>query len=123
MAEQLGNEPILTRHLTPSWALGCRRLTPGNGYLESLRAENVQAVPRGAARFTERSIIDTSGDEYEVDAVVCATGFDTSFTPHFQVYGRDNVEIHEQFQDFPVGYLSIAARNYPNLFRTSDNSS
>lgn len=116
MAEKLGNIPELIDHLTPSWALGCRRLTPGNGYLESLGSENVQVVPRGAMRFAEHSIIDTSGEVYDVDAIICATGFDTSFAPHFKVHGRDS-EIHEQFGDFPIGYLSIAARNYPNLFR------
>lgn len=91
-------------------------MTPGSGYLQSLRADNVQVIPSSAVRLTETGIVDESGEEREVDVVICATGFDTSFTPHFKVYGRNNAEIHEQFGDFPVGYLGITAENFPNLF-------
>lgn len=116
MAEQLGHDEKLTKHMIPPFALGCRRMTPGSGYLQSLRADNVQVIPSSAVRLTETGIVDESGEEREVDVVICATGFDTSFTPHFKVYGRNNAEIHEQFGDFPVGYLGITAENFPNLF-------
>jgi cation diffusion facilitator CzcD-associated flavoprotein CzcO len=48
--------------------------------------------------------------------VVCATGFDTTFTPHFKVIGRNGSEIHKQFGDFPVAYLAVTAQNFPNFF-------
>ena len=116
MAEQLDNDEKLVKHMTPGFALGCRRMTPGSGYLKSLLASNVEVVKKSAARFTETGIIDEEGVEREIDVVICATGFDTSFTPHFQVNGRNGAEIHKQFGDFPVGYLGIAAANFPNLF-------
>jgi cation diffusion facilitator CzcD-associated flavoprotein CzcO len=116
MTEQLDNDPRLTRHLIPPFALGCRRMTPGSGYLQALRAENVEVVPKSALKLTETSIVDEDGAEHEVDVIICATGFDTSFTPHFKVYGRKGAEIHEQFGDFPIGYMGIAAANFPNLF-------
>lgn len=119
MSEQLGHDPELTKHMTPPFALGCRRMTPGSGYLSSLRAENVEVLPQSCTRFTEKGIVGEDGVEHEVDVVVCATGFDTSFTPHFKVFGRNNAEIHDQFGDFPKGYLAITARNFPNLFRKS----
>ena len=117
MADKLGHDEKLTKHMIPQFALGCRRMTPGSGYLESLRAENVEVVPKSAMRLTEKGVVDESGIEHEVDAIVCATGFTTSFTPHFQTYGRNGAEIHKQFGDFPVGYMGIAAENFPNFFR------
>lgn len=36
MAEKLDRKPELVELLTPKFAVGCRRLTPGNGFLESL---------------------------------------------------------------------------------------
>jgi cation diffusion facilitator CzcD-associated flavoprotein CzcO len=108
MAEQLGHDETLTKQLIPPFALGCRRMTPGSGYLQSLKADNVQVIPKSATKLTETGIIDADGNEHEVDVVICATGFDTSFTPHFKVYGRRNAEIHEQFGDFPIGYLGVS---------------
>jgi cation diffusion facilitator CzcD-associated flavoprotein CzcO len=116
MADKLGSE-VLSKKMVPQFALGCRRMTPGSGYLESLSKENVQPIHESVLRFTETGVVDESGNEHEVDVVICATGFDTSFTPHFKVYGRNNAEIHDQFGEFPVGYLGITAGNFPNLFR------
>ncbi|KAF2094220.1 FAD/NAD(P)-binding domain-containing protein [Rhizodiscina lignyota] len=116
MSEQLGQDPFLTKKMIPEFALGCRRMTPGSGYLQSLRADNVQVVTESAVRLTEKGIVDESGVEHEVDVVVCATGFDTSFSPHFKVTGRTGVTIQDQFGDFPQGYLGIMAENFPNFF-------
>lgn len=91
-------------------------MTPGDGYLESLGKENVETIHQSVVKITETGVVDESGVEREVDVIACATGFDTSFTPHFKVYGRNGAEIHDQFGDFPVAYLSITAGNFPNLF-------
>ncbi|KAH8880511.1 cyclohexanone monooxygenase [Thozetella sp. PMI_491] len=115
MEEKLNN-PKLAAKLIPEFALGCRRMTPGSGYLESLSKENVQVIHESVTRLTETGIVDESGIEHPVDVVVCATGFDTSFTPHFRLIGRKNSDIKEQFGDFPQGYLGITAQNFPNFF-------
>ncbi|KAL1593313.1 hypothetical protein SLS60_010921 [Paraconiothyrium brasiliense] len=115
MDERIGNERV-SKRLIPSFALGCRRMTPGQGYLESLSKDNVQVVHESAMRLTETGIVDESGEEHEVDVVICATGFDTSFTPHFGMTGRNNANIKKQFGDFPVGYLGITVQNFPNFF-------
>jgi cation diffusion facilitator CzcD-associated flavoprotein CzcO len=105
--------------MIPDFALGCRRMTPGSGYLQSLRAPNVEVVTESVTKLTEDGIVDESGHEHKVDVVVFATGFDTSFTPHFEVIGRNGANLREQFGDFPKGYLGITATNFPNLFRES----
>ncbi|KAF2865692.1 hypothetical protein BDV95DRAFT_506385 [Massariosphaeria phaeospora] len=115
MSDKLGNGK-LAKKMIPDFALGCRRMTPGSGYLESLGKENVEVIHESAVRLTETGIVDESGVEHEVDVVICATGFDTSFTPHFKVTGRNNADIKTQFGDFPVGYLGIMAENFPNMF-------
>ncbi|KAI1862728.1 uncharacterized protein JN550_010065 [Neoarthrinium moseri] len=122
MAEKINDEK-LTKRMVPKFALGCRRMTPGSGYLESLTKDNVEVVHESVVRLTETGVVDESGIEHEVDVVVCATGFDTSFTPHFKVTGRKGADIKGQFGDFPRGYLGIAAENFPNLFRPSSPAS
>ncbi|OQU95919.1 hypothetical protein CLAIMM_02074 [Cladophialophora immunda] len=119
MRAQLDGNSALTERLIPDFPLGCRRMTPGPGYLRSLLQDNVETVQRSVTRLTESGVVDDSGTEHHVDVVICATGFDTSFTPHFQLTGRRGVSIQEQFGDFPVGYLGITVRNFPNFFRKS----
>lgn len=118
MRDKLNNDKLAER-LIPDFALGCRRMTPGSGYLESLSKENIEVLHQSVVRLTQTGVVDEKGVEHEVDAVICATGFDTSFTPHFKVMGRRGADIKEQFGDFPKGYLGITARNFPNLFRES----
>jgi cation diffusion facilitator CzcD-associated flavoprotein CzcO len=116
MSERLNNKE-LEKHLIPNFALGCRRMTPGSRYLECLSESNVEPVHTGVARLTENSVIDDNGEEHFVDVVICATGFNTSFTPHFKVTGRNNAVIKDQFGDFPKAYLSVTVPNFPNFFR------
>lgn len=119
MSEQLEQDPVLTKQMIPSFGLGCRRMTPGSGYLQSLKKDNVQVVHDSVVRFTKDGIVDGSGTEHKVDVVICATGFDVSFTPRFEVIGRDGINIKDSFGQIPKAYLSITAPKFPNLFRKS----
>jgi cation diffusion facilitator CzcD-associated flavoprotein CzcO len=116
MRKRLSYDPILCEKLVPGYALGCRRMTPGAAYLESLTQANVMPVLKSAIRITPDGVVDSDGVEYKVDIVVCATGFDTLLAPHFTVIGRDSRNIREDWKDIPKGYLSIMAEGYPNLY-------
>ena len=82
-----GNE-WLEDKLIPRWRVGCRRLTPGIGYLETLAKPNVKVVFGEIEEITERGCKCDDGKEYPVDILICATGFDTSFRPRFHTIGR-----------------------------------
>jgi cation diffusion facilitator CzcD-associated flavoprotein CzcO len=76
MKEKLNKKPEIYQSLRPDFPPGCRRLTPGPGYLEALLEENVEFIGTGIANVTETGILDMNGDFHEVDAIICATGFD-----------------------------------------------
>ncbi|KAL4783776.1 FAD/NAD(P)-binding domain-containing protein [Aspergillus varians] len=115
MSARLNNDELAKR-IIPQFALGCRRMTPGPGFLETLSQENVDVVHDSAVQLTETGIVDGSGVEHKVDVVICATGFDTSFAPHFTVTGRNGADLRKQFGDFPKAYLGVAVQNFPNFF-------
>jgi cation diffusion facilitator CzcD-associated flavoprotein CzcO len=73
MAEKLNHDPDLCEKLIPKWELGCRRLTPGEGYLESFTRPNVKLTQSPITKVTENGIYTTDGKFYEVDVIVCAT--------------------------------------------------
>lgn len=73
MRTALGYDKRLSKALIPSFPLGCRRMTPGVGYLESLSQPNIGVVSNPIVRITSNG---KSGEIMEVDAIFCATGFD-----------------------------------------------
>ncbi|CAG8063401.1 unnamed protein product [Penicillium nalgiovense] len=116
MAEKLQHDPELCAKLIPNWEVGCRRITPGAGYLESFLQPNVQLKQSSIAEITEDSVITTDGVKYPVDVVVCATGFDVSHCPYYPVSGRDGVSLADKWADEPESYLSLACPGMPNYF-------
>ena len=68
MAERLKHDPDLVEKLIPNWEVGCRRITPGEGYLESLLLPHVTITQSPIDRITDESIITSDGEEYKVDA-------------------------------------------------------
>ncbi|KAJ7243363.1 FAD/NAD-P-binding domain-containing protein [Mycena haematopus] len=110
------NERLIDAIIPKDFAVGCRRPTPGNGYLEALLEPNVQVYTEMFQRITEKGFIDAVGNEVEVDVIICATGFDTSFRPRFPIIANGK-NIQDLWKDYPVdSYLSIAVKDFPNYF-------
>uniref|UniRef100_A0A0D2YE17 Sterigmatocystin biosynthesis monooxygenase stcW n=1 Tax=Fusarium oxysporum (strain Fo5176) TaxID=660025 RepID=A0A0D2YE17_FUSOF len=81
--------PELREKLIPSWELGCRRLTPSLPYLKAIQEPNVNVIRTGIRRITEKGIETDDGETHEVDTLICATGFNTSFSSRFNIVGRN----------------------------------
>ncbi|EXJ84555.1 cyclohexanone monooxygenase [Capronia epimyces CBS 606.96] len=110
------NHPDLDKLLIPAWSVGCRRLTPGVNYLETLTKENVEVHFGEISRMTEKGAVLDNGVEHDLDVLVCATGFDTSFRPRFPTVGLDGIDLRDLWKDEAKGYLSLAAPKMPNYF-------
>ncbi len=106
----------LKEKLIPSWPPGCRRLTPGDGYLEALVQPNVVRVHKEIAKVVLEGIVDADGTLHEFDILVCATGFNMAFAPRFDLRGMGNVSMAEEFDPEPYVYLGVAAPKFPNYF-------
>ncbi|KAH7010394.1 cyclohexanone monooxygenase [Ilyonectria destructans] len=116
MTSKLNDEKLL-KHLMPEdFAIGCRRPTPGNGYLEALTKDNVRVVTEEIDQVVSDGIQLKSTEIIKVDALICATGFDLSFCPRFDLIGRNGEDIHEKWKDLPEAYLSLAVSDFPNYF-------
>ncbi|KAL6241215.1 hypothetical protein RBB50_011894 [Rhinocladiella similis] len=116
MAAKLNNDPDLCSRLIPDWGLGCRRITPAEGYLEALQRSNVELVTSAVVKADENSITTADGRTFKIDVLACATGFDVSWKPNWHMVGRHGVDLREQYEIDPQAYLSVAARDMPNFF-------
>ena len=115
MRKALNYDEELCEKLIPKWELGCRRLTPGEGFLESFLLSNVSLSQSPILKITETGI-QTEAGFHELDVIVCATGFDVSNIPHFPVKGQHGMTLAEKWADEPESYLSVACPEFPNYF-------
>ncbi|GAB7353657.1 hypothetical protein MBLNU459_g4065t1 [Dothideomycetes sp. NU459] len=123
MLERLGGDTDLAARLTPDWEVGCRRATPGPGYLEAFTRANVTLVSDSIARIEPSGIRTSDGTLHEFDAIVCATGFDVSHRPPWPLVGRHRLELADAWKEEPESYLSLAASGFPNFFMFSGPNS
>lgn len=111
-----GNTTVADAIIPKNFTVGCRRPTPGEGFLEALVEENVTVHTKQMQEITEDGFISHDGVSTKVDAIVCATGFDTSWVPRFPVvaYGKNIQE--EWTKDVPLSYLAVGVPEFPNYF-------
>jgi cyclohexanone monooxygenase len=107
--------------LTPvDYPFGAKRLCVDIDYFETYNRGNVTLVDvRNAPieKITERGIV-TGGYEYELDAIVFATGYDAITGPllNLNIRGRDGRALNDAWSAGPRAYLGLQVAGFPNLF-------
>ncbi|KAH0844333.1 putative sterigmatocystin biosynthesis monooxygenase stcW [Fonsecaea pedrosoi] len=115
MRKRLQDREDLVDSLIPKeFPLGCRRPTPGTGYLEALLQPNVTTFKHGGlTQVTPDGFIDPEGNEHKVDVIILATGFNTSWVPRFPIIAN-GINLQDIYRKTPVSYLGVAAPQMPN---------
>jgi hypothetical protein len=116
MKERLAKKPHILESLLPSFSVGCRRLTPGPGYLEALVEDNVDFIDIPISSADRNSLVLENGERKELDILVCATGFQASAPPPFPVVGMNGQTMKQKFEPYPETYMSLATDGFPNYF-------
>lgn len=109
--------PELRRKLIPDYPMGCKRILLANDYYPALTRANVEVVTDGIQEVRAQSIVDESGREHPVDAIIYGTGFRaTEFLAPMTIRGRGGRELNEAWRDGAEAYLGITVAGFPNLF-------
>lgn len=116
MKDRLNNNPELLKSLVPKYQPWCRRLTPGDGYLEALQEPNARLVDNPIETITATGVRTKNGEETEYDVIVAATGFVNSRVVPWKMLGRNGIPLAERFKEDADGYLSVCAPSMPNYF-------
>ena len=110
-------DPVLREKLTPRYPMGCKRVLPTNDFYPALGRANVDVVTDGIAEVRAHSIVTRDGTEREVDAIVCATGFEAAeAAAPFEVRGRGGIDLNEAWTNGIEAYLGTAVNGFPNMF-------
>ncbi|OBH32365.1 monooxygenase [Mycobacterium sp. E342] len=107
----------LRRALTPGYPFRCKRVLLGDDFYRALQRDNVELVTDPIERIDGSSVLTSAGRAVDVDAIVLATGFETShYLPGIDVIGLGGRRLHERWGDDPSAYLGVAVSGFPNFF-------
>jgi len=110
-------DPALRRILTPTYAIGCKRILLSDDYYPALTQPNVRVVPSGLVRVEADSVIGEDGVAHAVDAIVFATGFHvTDFPFASRIRGAGGRVMSEVWGASPKAHLGTTVAGFPNLF-------
>jgi len=111
-------DPALRRKVTPDYTMGCKRVLISNDYYPALTRENVDVVTDGVKEVREHSIVDESGVEHEVDAIIYGTGFHvTDAFDDLDIVGRNGRNLGKEWASEGMRtHLGITVSGFPNLF-------
>jgi cyclohexanone monooxygenase len=120
IAETVRN-PETARRLQPnSHPIGTKRICVDSDYFATFNRPNVTLVDIKSHPIEAilPNAVRTGGRDYEVDALVLATGFDamTGSVAKIEITGRDGQTLNQKWAEGPKTYLGLMSNGFPNLF-------
>ena len=113
-------DPDLAKLLTPKNIIGGKRLCLDTDYYKTFNRPNVTLVDIAGTPIEQilPAGIRARGTDYELDALVPATGFDamTGALMKVDIRGRDDASLREKWADGTPNYLGLTVAGFPNLF-------
>jgi cyclohexanone monooxygenase len=114
-------DPHTAHVLCPrDYPIGTKRPCLDTGYYETFNEQHVHLVnlrDTPIQRITESGVL-TSDSHHDLDAIVCATGFDamTGALAAIDIRGRGGAALREKWAAGPRSYLGLMSADFPNLF-------
>jgi cyclohexanone monooxygenase len=113
--------PVIAEALLPvDHPIGAKRICVDSGYYEVFNQENVTLVNlrKAPIEAITSAGVRTTMQEYPVDAIVYATGFDamTGALLNIDIRGEGGFSLADAWRDGPKTYLGLQVAGFPNLF-------
>lgn len=110
-------DPDLRELVTPGYTMGCKRIVVSDDWYPALSSPALTLEASALAHITDGIAVAASGNAYQLDSLVFATGFEAS-RPVIGalVHGRDGESLSEHWRDGMVSYASTAVSGFPNCF-------
>ena len=119
---EIVDDPEVAEMLCPpkGQSYGTKRQPCETGYYEAFNRNNVTLVDINQTPIQEltETSIKTADQEYEIDCLIYATGFDAFTGALFKmdIRGRGGKGLNEYWADGPRTYLGLSVCEFPNLF-------
>ncbi|MGC4960263.1 flavin-containing monooxygenase [Gordonia sp. DT218] len=113
---QIGS-PSLRAELTPEYEIGCKRILLSDDFYPALERPNVVFESSALDSVFECKARAVSGNTYDLDVLVMATGFEATRPPAAtRIRGRGDRVLADHWSDGMVSYASTTVSGFPNMF-------
>jgi cyclohexanone monooxygenase len=118
---EIVKDPQTAKLLQPNnHPIGSKRICIDSDYFATFNRPNVTLVDIRSNPIEEilPNAVRTGGKDYEVEALVLATGFDamTGSVAKIEIRGRDGQTLNQKWAEGPKTYLGLMSAGFPNLF-------
>jgi cyclohexanone monooxygenase len=118
---EIVEDPATAKLLQPnSHPIGTKRICIDSDYFAAFNRANVTLVDIKANPIEEilPNGVRTGAKDYELDALVLATGFDamTGSVAKIELHGRGGQTLNRKWAEGPRTYLGVMSAGFPNLF-------
>ncbi|MCE5289719.1 MAG: NAD(P)/FAD-dependent oxidoreductase [Nocardiaceae bacterium] len=118
--KQQVKDPVVAAKLTPKYALGCKRPSFHNSYLQTFNRSNVALETGSITRISENAVHTADGVVHEVDVLILATGFKVSekdAIPTYDLTGRGGLVLGDWWEENRLqAYQGVSSPGFPNFF-------
>ncbi|GAA4818181.1 flavin-containing monooxygenase [Nocardioides caeni] len=113
-------DPAVRDKLTPRYALGCKRPSFSNNYLQAFNRDNVTLETSGIESITPTGLRTVDGTEHDAEVLILATGFkvfEKGNMPPFAVRGAGGADLEKWWEENRFqAYQGISVPRFPNFF-------
>jgi cyclohexanone monooxygenase len=118
---EIVRDPETAKLLQPNnHPIGSKRICIDTDYFATFNRPNVRLVDIKSNPIEQISAnaVRAGGKDYEVDALVLATGFDamTGSVAKIDIRGRNGLTLNQKWAEGPKTYLGLMSAGFPNLF-------
>ena len=118
---EIVRDPDTAKLLQPNdHPIGSKRICIDSDYYAAFNRPNVTLVDIKSSGIDAilPNAVRVGGKDYEVDALVLATGFDamTGSVAKIDIVGRDGKTLTQKWAEGPRTYLGLMSSGFPNLF-------
>ena len=119
---EIVNDPETAERLLPrDHPFSSKRALIDTNYFDTYNRDNVDLVDIRhfpIEEITATGLRTADGQEYEVDTIVFATGYDAMTGTFFNIdiAGREGRQLREKWSEGPTTYLGVATADFPNMF-------
>jgi 4-hydroxyacetophenone monooxygenase len=116
--QELGDREDLYDACIPDYPPYGKRPLLDNGWFKTVQRDDVELITERVDRIVEHGVVTASGEVFEADVLVWATGFKTlQFLWPMEVYGASGKSLAEQWGYHDArAYLGVTVPDFPNLF-------